>query len=104
MAQGNSRIRGWRIYPVGRMEWCSVAPPLRDLSRVCCADGMRPLRKRCMDRRGILSLAHRGVIHVRGKDCVHLDIGVARPFGRLPADGITLLSDWGAHGICTASP
>jgi hypothetical protein len=29
-----------------------------------------------MDRRGILALAHRGVIHVRGKDCVHPDIGL----------------------------
>ena len=28
------------------------------------------------DRRGILSLAHRGVTHVRGKDCVHPDIGL----------------------------
>jgi hypothetical protein len=28
-----------------------------------------------MDRRGILALAHRGVTHVRGKDCVHPDIG-----------------------------
>ena len=27
-----------------------------------------------MDSRGILALAHRGVIHVRGKDCVHPDI------------------------------
>ena len=26
MAQGNSRILGWRIYPVGRMERCSAAP------------------------------------------------------------------------------
>jgi hypothetical protein len=29
-----------------------------------------------MDRRGILALAHRGVNHVRGKDCVHPDIGL----------------------------
>jgi hypothetical protein len=29
-----------------------------------------------MDRRGILALAHRGVIHVRGKDCVHPDMGL----------------------------
>jgi hypothetical protein len=29
-----------------------------------------------MDRRGILALAHRGVIHVRGKDCVQPDIGL----------------------------
>jgi hypothetical protein len=28
-----------------------------------------------MDRRGILALAHRGVTHVRGKDCVLPDIG-----------------------------
>jgi hypothetical protein len=28
-----------------------------------------------MDRRGILALAYRGVTHVRGKDCVHPDIG-----------------------------
>jgi hypothetical protein len=27
------------------------------------------------DTRGILALAHRGVTHVRGKDCVHPDIG-----------------------------
>jgi hypothetical protein len=37
---------------------------------------MRRLRKRCVDRRGILALAYRGVIHVRGKDCVHPDIGL----------------------------
>jgi hypothetical protein len=37
---------------------------------------MRRLRKRCTDRRGILALAYRGVIHVRGKDCVHPDIGL----------------------------
>src|SRR5262245_28011892 len=29
-----------------------------------------------MDGRGILALAHRGVTHVRGKDCVHPDIGL----------------------------
>jgi len=29
-----------------------------------------------MDGRGILALAYRGVIHVRGKDCVHPDIGL----------------------------
>ncbi len=29
-----------------------------------------------MDWRGILPPAHRGVIHVRGKDCVHPDIGL----------------------------
>ena len=28
------------------------------------------------DPRGILPLAHRGVTHVRGKDCVHPDIGL----------------------------
>ena len=33
------------------------------------------LRTLCADPRGILALAHRGVIHVRGKDCVHPDIG-----------------------------
>jgi hypothetical protein len=27
-------------------------------------------------RGGILALAYRGVIHVRGKDCVHPDIGL----------------------------
>jgi hypothetical protein len=38
---------------------------------------MRRLRKRSMDGRGILAaLANRGVIHVRGKDCVHPDIGL----------------------------
>jgi hypothetical protein len=37
---------------------------------------MRRLRKRSMDGRGILALAYRGVIHVRGKDCVHSDIGL----------------------------
>jgi hypothetical protein len=52
------------------------SPNLRDLSRVCCPDCMRRLRKRCMDWRGILALAHRGVIHVRGKDCVHPYIGL----------------------------
>jgi hypothetical protein len=52
------------------------SPTLRDRSRVCCSDCMRRLRKRCMDRRGILALAYRGVIHVRGKDCVHPDIGL----------------------------
>ena len=31
------------------------------------------LRKSDWDRRGILALAHRGVTHVRGKDCVHPD-------------------------------
>jgi hypothetical protein len=30
-----------------------------------------------MDRRGTLTLAHRGVTHVRGKDCAHPDIGLA---------------------------
>ena len=38
---------------------------------------MRRLRKRSLDVRGILALAYRGVIHVRGKDCVHPDIGFA---------------------------
>jgi len=28
-----------------------------------------------LNGRGILALAHRGVTHVRGKDCVHPDIG-----------------------------
>jgi hypothetical protein len=37
---------------------------------------MRRLRNRSMDGRGILALAYRGVIHVRGKDCVHPDIGL----------------------------
>jgi hypothetical protein len=32
------------------------------------------LRRRRIDRRGILAAAHRGVTHVRGKDCVHPDI------------------------------
>jgi len=31
--------------------------------------------QRRLDPRGILALAHRGVTHVRGKDCVHPDIG-----------------------------
>ena len=34
------------------------------------------LRKATGTRRGILALAHRGVTHVRGKDCVHPDIGL----------------------------
>jgi hypothetical protein len=29
-----------------------------------------------LDPRGILAPAHRGVTHVRGKDCVHPDIGL----------------------------
>jgi len=29
-----------------------------------------------MDWRGIVVLAHRGVIHVRGKDCVHPESGL----------------------------
>jgi hypothetical protein len=37
---------------------------------------MRRLRKRYMNLRGILALAYRGVIHVRGKDCVHPAIGL----------------------------
>jgi len=37
---------------------------------------MRRRRRRRLDRRGILALAHRGVTHVRGKDCVHPDIGL----------------------------
>jgi hypothetical protein len=37
---------------------------------------MRRLHRRRLDRRGILALAHRGVTHVRGKDCVHPDIGL----------------------------
>ena len=32
--------------------------------------------QRRLDPRGILALAHRGVTHVRGKDCVHPDIGL----------------------------
>jgi hypothetical protein len=32
------------------------------------------LRRRRIDRRGIFAAAHRGVTHVRGKDCVHPDI------------------------------
>ena len=42
-----------------------------------CAHHLRPpvARMKRVDRRGILALAHRGVIHVRGKDCVHPDIG-----------------------------
>jgi hypothetical protein len=31
---------------------------------------------KALDPRGILALAHRGVTHVRGKDCVHPDIGL----------------------------
>jgi hypothetical protein len=52
------------------------SPTLRDRSRVCGSDCTPRLRKRCLDRRGILVLAYRGVIHVRGKDCVHPDIGL----------------------------
>jgi hypothetical protein len=38
--------------------------------------GPRPhVRSTCVDLRRILALARRGVIHVRGKDCVHPDIG-----------------------------
>jgi hypothetical protein len=51
-------------------------PTLGDLSRVVLLDCMRRPRKKRMDRRGILAMAHRGVIHVRGKDCVHPDIGL----------------------------
>ena len=40
------------------------------------SDCMRNPRRRRMDRRGILATAHRGVTHVRGKDCVHPDIGL----------------------------
>src|SRR5205814_1679024 len=43
---------------------------------VRCSNCMRRLRKRRTDRRGILALAVRGAIHVRGKDCVHPDIGL----------------------------
>jgi hypothetical protein len=32
--------------------------------------------RRAPIRRGILAMAHRGVTHVRGKDCVHPDIGL----------------------------
>ena len=38
--------------------------------------GIRRFRRGRMDGRGILALAHRGVTHVRGKDCVHPDIGL----------------------------
>jgi hypothetical protein len=42
----------------------------------CFSDHTRGLRCGRMDRRVILALAHRGVTHVRGKDCVHPDIGL----------------------------
>src|SRR5687767_14254905 len=39
---------------------------------------MRRRRRSRLDWRGILALAHRGVTHVRGKDCVHPDIDQLR--------------------------
>jgi len=59
---------GWsgarQIHPVR-----SIAGDVARTACVACAGGR-------MDRRGILALAHRGVTHVRGKDCVHPDIGL----------------------------
>ena len=60
--------------PLRPMERCSPGPR-RDLSRIRCADWMRRPQEG-MDQRDILASAHRGVTHVRGKDCVHPDIGL----------------------------
>src|SRR4051794_27376370 len=49
--------------PLGRPRWATYCGK--------CSDRMRRLRRKRVDRSGILALAHRGVIHVRGKDCVH---------------------------------
>ena len=58
-----------RVAVLGRVD---ARPPVAgSVSRTACgasAEGR-------MDRGGILALAHRGVAHVRGKDCVHPDIG-----------------------------
>ena len=60
------------------MERCSAGPlwALGDLSRVMLVGLRASAALKRMDRRGILAPAHRGVIHVRGKDCVHPDIGL----------------------------
>ena len=48
----------------------------RDLLRVVFLVTACGAFAEALDRRGILALAHRGVTHVRGKDCVHPDIGL----------------------------
>ena len=57
------------------MERCSAPHPARSIAGMLLGL-LRRLRKGYMDGRGILALAYRGVIHVRGKDCVHPDIGL----------------------------
>jgi hypothetical protein len=52
------------------------SPTPGDLSRVMFLGLHASPAQAAYDRRGILALAHRGVIHVRGKDCVHPDIGL----------------------------
>ena len=67
----------------------------------CFSDGTRSYAEDALDRRGILTLARRGVTHVRGKDCVHPDIGrvvVKDDLFSCPGERTTGVGPCASHG------